>query len=270
MAERSWKLLDLLSEASSFFSSKDIENPRLQAELLLAASLGVQRLDLYLQFDRLLTADEVAAFRHLVRQRLKGVPVQYVTGEAAFRLLELAVSPEVLIPRPETEILVEVALSRLDGAARPRVLDLGCGEGGYARELTRRGAEVVAIDCAAYSIEYAKKKSLSEGVDVQHHIRNSNDLYGIESSSFDTVLCSMMLMDCEDLDGTMKEISRVLKPDGQLYASVLHPCFTGKKIGRQGKGIDRKVVARANHSIYYCQWTAIPMKDRILNSTFLE
>lgn len=123
-----------------------------------------------------------------------------------------------------------------------RILDLGCGEGGYSRELTRRGADIVAIDCAEYSIEYAKKLSLKEGLDIQYYIRNSNDLYKVESSSFDIVLCSMMLMDCEDLDGTIEEISRVLKPNGKLYASVLHPCFTGKKIGREGKGINRKVV----------------------------
>ncbi len=123
-----------------------------------------------------------------------------------------------------------------------RILDLGCGEGGYARELTRRGAEVVAIDCAAYSIEYAKKQSLKEGVEIQHYVRNSNDLYGIENCSFDIVLCSMMLMDCEDLEGTVKEIRRVLKSNGKLFASVLHPCFTGKNIGREGKGINRKVI----------------------------
>lgn len=123
-----------------------------------------------------------------------------------------------------------------------RILDLGCGEGGYARELTRRGAVVVAIDCAEYSIEYAKNQSLREELKIEHYIRNSNNLYGIESCSFDIVLCSMMLMDCEDLDGTINEVSRVLKSDGKLYASVLHPCFTGEKIGREGKGIDRKVI----------------------------
>lgn len=123
-----------------------------------------------------------------------------------------------------------------------RILDLGCGEGGYSRELTRRGAQVVGIDCATYSIDFAKKQSLEEGLDIQYYTKNSSDLNGIESCDFDIVLCSMMLMDCEDLDGTIKEISRVLKPKGKLYASVLHPCFTGKNIGREGKGIDRKVI----------------------------
>lgn len=133
-----------------------------------------------------------------------------------------------------------------------RILDLGCGEGGYSRELTLRGAEVVAIDCAEFSIEYAKKRSLEEGLDIQHYVRNSSDLYGIEDCRFDIVLCSMMLMDCEDLDGTINEISRVLRPNGKLYVSVLHPCFTGKNIGREGKGINRKVIVEDyfNPSVY--------------------
>lgn len=123
-----------------------------------------------------------------------------------------------------------------------KILDLGCGEGGYARELTRKGADVVAVDCAEYSIEYAKKQSIKEGLNIKHLVRNSNNLYELENASFDIVLCTMMLMDCEDLDGTVKEISRLLKSDGKLFASVLHPCFTGKNIGREGKGINREVI----------------------------
>ena len=87
-----------------------MENARLQAELLLAAVLDVKRLDLYLQFERPLHRSEVDRYREYVRQRLQRVPVQYITGVAAFRHLELAVTPAVLIPRPETEVLVDVAL----------------------------------------------------------------------------------------------------------------------------------------------------------------
>lgn len=123
-----------------------------------------------------------------------------------------------------------------------KILDLGCGEGGYARELRRRNAKVVAIDCAEYSVRHAEKLSKEESLSIQFYQRNSNDLYGIESESFDVVLCSMMLMDCEDLEGTIAEVRRVLKPNGKLFASVLHPCFTGQKIGREGKGINRKVI----------------------------
>lgn len=128
-----------------------------------------------------------------------------------------------------------------------KVLDLGCGEGGYSRELAKRGAELVSIDCSKKAIEYATKLACDENLQIQHFVRNSNDLFDIASEQFDIVLCSMMLMDCEDFEGTIREVVRVLKPGGRLFASVLHPCFDGNHdtgIGRQGQGIDRQVVVK--------------------------
>ena len=126
-----------------------------------------------------------------------------------------------------------------------KILDLGCGEGGYARELARRKAKVVAVDCSEKAIIYSAELAKKEALDIEHYVRNSNDLYEIKDNEFDIVLCSMMLMDCADLEGTLSEVVRVLKPNGRLFASVLHPCFDGnheKGIGRQGTGIDRQVV----------------------------
>ena len=126
-----------------------------------------------------------------------------------------------------------------------KILDLGCGEGGYSRELTKRGAQLVSIDCSKKAIEYASNLAKEENLSIEHYVRNSNDLFDIKSERFDVVLCSMMLMDCEDFEGTLREVVRVLKPGGKLYASVLHPCFDGNHdtgIGRQGVGIDRQVV----------------------------
>ncbi len=126
-----------------------------------------------------------------------------------------------------------------------KILDLGCGEGGYSRELAKRGAQLVSVDCSKKAIEYAAKLAEQEKLPIEHFVRNSNDLFDIASEQFDMVLCSMMLMDCEDFEGTLREAVRVLKPNGRLFASVLHPCFDGNHdsgIGRQGTGIDRQVV----------------------------
>ena len=106
-----------------------------------------------------------------------------------------------------------------------KVLDLGCGEGGYARELARSGAIVTAIDCSEELIEYADSAAQKENLNISHFVRNSNDLYDIADEVFDVVLCSMMLMDVEDLSGTLKEIKRVLKRQGKVFITILHPCF---------------------------------------------
>src|SRR5690606_33124534 len=98
--------LDLARRAAEFMRERGLENARLEAELLLAHALGVRRLDLYLQFERPLTDAEVERFRELVRRRLRREPLQYILGEVQFRELELHVDPRVLIPRPETEVLV--------------------------------------------------------------------------------------------------------------------------------------------------------------------
>lgn len=127
------------------------------------------------------------------------------------------------------------------------VLDLGCGEGGYARRLAAAGAQVTAVDCSEGAIRYAEAQALREGLQIPHFRRNSNDLFGLSDASFDVVLCSMMLMDCEDLDGTLREAARVLRPGGRLFASMLHPCFDGnheRGIGRQGQGETREVVVK--------------------------
>ena len=158
-------------------------------------------------------------------------------GEEWFELAQKGIS--------RMHFIMPYMLQSMGNVENLKILDLGCGEGGYARELARRGAKVVAVDCSEKAVEYSADLARKEVLDIEHHVRNSNDLYGIKENEFDIVLCSMMLMDCEDLDGTLREVVRVLKSNGRLFASVLHPCFDGNHesgIGRQGSGIDRQVV----------------------------
>ncbi|MFT3950800.1 MAG: class I SAM-dependent methyltransferase [Oscillospiraceae bacterium] len=153
------------------------------------------------------------------------------------------------------DFIMPFTFQQLGDVSGKVILDLGCGEGGYSRELARKGAIVTAVDCSEEAIKYCVSKAAEEHLRITYQVRNSSDLNEITDDSFDIVLASMMLMDCEDFEGTIKEIERVLKPSGKLFASVCHPCFSKSPgIGRQDIGIDRKVVV----SNYYhpAQWEA--------------
>jgi ubiquinone/menaquinone biosynthesis C-methylase UbiE len=106
------------------------------------------------------------------------------------------------------------------------VLDLGCGEGGYARELRRRGARVTGADGSERLIEVAVQRARSEALDVRFVHTNANALVGLNSTDFDVVVASMSLMDVEDYPGAMREVHRVLRSGGALVMSITHPCFS--------------------------------------------
>lgn len=157
--------LALARKAGDHLKGRGIDNGRLEAELLLAAVLGVRRLDLYLQHDRPIEADELEAFRASVRRRLRGEPIQYITGEAAFRTLVLKADPRALIPRPETEVLVGEVLAWAGGRTDLSALDVGTGSGAIALALAVEGglARVVATDRSVEAIELASENARRVG-----------------------------------------------------------------------------------------------------------
>lgn len=140
MAE--WNISKLLTWAGSYFQSKDIDSPRLTAEILLGFCLKLSRLELYLQHDRPLHQQELADFKQLIHRRLAHEPVAYIVGERGFFQSDFHVTPAVLIPRPETELLVEKALELLSARTTPaRILDLGTGSGAIVVSIAREYPE---------------------------------------------------------------------------------------------------------------------------------
>jgi release factor glutamine methyltransferase len=169
---RTWTILDLLRWTTEHFAKQGIETARLDAECLLAHALGVDRLRLYVEFDKPLSPAERAGFRELVRRRAEQrVPVAQLVGRKEFWSLPLTVTPDVLTPRPETETLVEAALGLApDRDAELRVLDVGTGSGAVALAIAyeRPRARITATDVSpaalAVARENAERLSLSDRV----------------------------------------------------------------------------------------------------------
>jgi release factor glutamine methyltransferase len=166
-------LLEIIKKTTDFFSTKGVESPRLNAELLIGHALGLKRMALYLQFERLLSEAELEKIRPLVRRRAQREPLQYILGETEWSGLRLKTDKRALIPRPETELLVELVIeavraSQAGGAPAPaRILDLGTGSGALALALARAfpEASVLAVDASEAALELARENTELVGLD---------------------------------------------------------------------------------------------------------
>ncbi len=171
-------ILDVIRRSTEFLAGRGVDSPRLQVELLLAHVLKLPRLKLYLQFDRELSEAELAPLRDLVKRRGQREPLQHLTGSAAFLAHEIKVTRDVLVPRPETEMLAQLAVQKLAAASRPptagdavktsgpRCLDFGTGSGCLAIAIAAAcpEAEVHAIDRSPAALGIARENAASNGV----------------------------------------------------------------------------------------------------------
>lgn len=155
-------VLEIIKKTTDFFAGKGIESPRLNAELLIGHALGLKRMALYLQFERLLAEPELEKIRPLVRRRGLREPLQYILGETEFHGLKLKVDRRALIPRPETELLVATVI---EACATPpaRVLDLGTGTGAIALALAKTfsSAAVTAVDVSDDALALARENAVA-------------------------------------------------------------------------------------------------------------
>ncbi|MDO9174198.1 MAG: HemK/PrmC family methyltransferase, partial [Actinomycetota bacterium] len=164
-AEQVWTIKAALDWTAAHLADKADPNPRLSAEWLLSSATGLSRIELYAFHDRPLAPEERATLREGVRRRAAGEPLQYVTGEVAFRHIVVKVRPGVLIPRPETEVLVDTVLPTIDAAiaerGEARVLDLCTGSGCVALAIAqeRPAAHVYATDISADAVTLAQENA---------------------------------------------------------------------------------------------------------------
>jgi len=166
MASETWTVRRLLEWTEDFLRKKGFESPRLEAQILLAHALGCKKIDLYVRFSEEPSEEKRTVFREIVKRRSEGTPVAHLVGHREFYSLSFAVSPDVLIPRPETETLVMEALRLLKPLAAPRVLDLGTGSGCIALTIAKqhKSSRVTAVDISPKALAIARGNAEHHGV----------------------------------------------------------------------------------------------------------
>jgi release factor glutamine methyltransferase len=196
---------EVLKGATQYLAGRGIDTARVDAELLLARSLGLARIELYTQHDRPLTEAERTAARELVQRRGKREPLAYVLGDWDFRRLTLKTDRRALVPRPETEIVVERCLALIEGIEAPRIADVGTGTGAIALALKqeRPDAIVVATDASAPALELAHENADANALDVRFV---EGDLLASMVGPFDLVVSNPPYVGAEELDALEPEV----------------------------------------------------------------
>lgn len=207
-----WTILGVLDWTAQRFGEREIASPRLEAQLLLAHVLGCSRVELYTGFDKPLAEAELARYRALIKRRLAGEPVAYILGEAEFWSLPLAVSPDVLVPRPDSETVVEVAVARRGDRAAPcAVLELCTGSGAIALALAKElpAATILATDVSAPAAAVARANVARHGQQARVEVA-LGDLWEAvpRGARFDLVVANPPYVETAVIDTLAAEVRR--------------------------------------------------------------
>lgn len=208
-----WTIIKLLQWAANYFNSHDIDSSRATAEILLAHTLAADRIDLYLHYDQPLNADELNRFKAVIKRRIKREPVSYILGHKEFWTLDLEVNPDVLIPRPETECLVERALENLAAApdsGRKHILELGTGSGAILLALASENARHLycGTDISAGAIRVAQRNAICHGLaeNVRFLIADWFAPFAVRANLFDMIVSNPPYIKTGDLEQLQPEI----------------------------------------------------------------
>ena len=208
-----WTLIKLVQWAAGYFESHHIDSPRATAEILLAHAIGAKRIDLYLRYDQPLNSDELDRFKTLIKRRTNREPVAYILGYKEFWSMDLEVNRNVLIPRPETECLVEKALESL--AADPKrghksILDLGTGSGAIVLALASENSRhsYVGTDISSDAIRIARRNCRRHevGAKIRFMVADWFNAFDAKSGIFDLIVSNPPYIRSEDLKRLQPEI----------------------------------------------------------------
>ena len=208
-----WTILKVLQWATNYFKRHEIDSPRATAEILLAHALAAERIDLYLHYDQPLNSKELARFKAIIKRRIKREPVAYILGCKEFWSLDLAVTRNVLIPRPETECLVEKALVYLavdSNSGRQHILELGTGSGAILIALASENSQHAywGTDISAAAIQIAQRNAIAHGLAAYIHFLVTDWFasFAVRTDLFDMIISNPPYIRREDLKRLQPEI----------------------------------------------------------------
>ena len=202
--QEKWDVLKILNWTKAYLAEKGVENPRLEAEWMLCEALSLDRVGLYLNFDKPLSDHELAAYRSMVVRRAKREPLQYILGSQEFMGLDFQVSPAVLIPRHDTEVLVTEAAKR--GCGSRSILDIGTGSGCVAIALAKAlpEAQVLSVDISGEALAVARDNAQRIGVSVE--FVQGSLLEPFTGRRFDMIVSNPPYIPAADLDTLQQEV----------------------------------------------------------------
>jgi release factor glutamine methyltransferase len=255
----SWTILSLLRWTTDYFRSKAVPEPRASAEVLLAHSLGLSRLDLYLRYDQPLTPEELARFKALMVRRRDGAPVAYLTGHREFWSLDFQVTPAVLIPRPETEVLVAAALEAANDFGKegqwwqaPWGLEVGVGSGAVVVALAQELPEInwLGVDLSGAALAVARENVRRHGVAERVKLLQGDLLAALRpKAAFELLVANLPYVPKAEWEQLPKEIK-----DFEPQAALLG--------GEDGLDLIRPLVRRAWEYVQPGGWVLLEVGDR--------
>ena len=201
-------LLEVLQSTTAYFAKHEIENPRLNAEHLIAQVLKLSRLELYLEFECKLNEDELARLRELVRRRAQGEPLQHLLGTVEFCGQTFTIDKRAMVPRPETEQLVELLVSEIgDHRSAIRIIDVGTGSGIIALSLAKQfpHAEVYAVDISENALALARENANQLGLSDRIRFRKGDLLENLDER-FDLIVANLPYVPMQDRHLLSREV----------------------------------------------------------------
>ena len=246
----------MLTEAIARLAAGNVPSPRLNAELLLMFALNCDRAYLFAHPERELTVDEISRYEAALAERARGVPAQYISGHQEFWGMDLIVTPAVLIPRPETEHVIETVLelqSNAEPLASPRIADIGTGSGGIALALAKElpNAEIHATDISAAALEVAKANAARHQLELRIQFRQTDLLEGLQPP-FDYVVSNPPYVGESEEDQVQLEV-RKFEPRNAVFS------------GPHGTEVIARLIPQAHAALRSGGWLVMEISGTIAN-----